>query len=326
MSNKGIWEYANQLKPLVKESFRLSLSEGNTPLEKHPNLAKDLGLENIFLKREDLNPTGAQKDRGLAFEISAHLQDEANEFAIASSGNSAISAINLLKGTQYHLHIFLSSNLSDSKIKRLVKPLEGIAPRIFKCEDVTFENFKFYFSPKPLSTAFYFSRTKNLVLLRGSTDIYGFEGFKTIAFELKKEVQNSDSIFIPTSSGTTAKGIYEGFKAENWILPFHLVQTTKINTLVHKFDKDFEPQKCSLADSIVDRIGHRALEVQEIITKSEGTGWIISDAEIRQAQNILQKHNILTSNESALIIVAVQKARSKNWDIKNPICLFTGTI
>ncbi len=324
MSKNGIWEYQNQLSPKVKEEFMLSLSEGNTPLEESPNLARDLDLKNIFLKREDLNPTGSQKDRGLAFEISAHLQDGVSDFAISSSGNSAISAINLLKGKPQNLHVFLSSNLSEEKIKRLVKSLPNIAPRILKHQDVESENFKFYFSPKPLSTAFYFSRTKNLILLRGSTDIYGFEGFKTIAFELKEHVEKADSIFIPTSSGTTAKGIYEGFKGKGINLPFHLVQTTKINTLVHKFDNDFKPQECSLAESIVDRVGHRAQEIEEIIKQSKGTGWIVSDKEILEAQEILQRNNISTSNESALTIAAIRKAKLKDWDIKNPICLFTG--
>lgn len=325
MSKNGIWEYINQLSPKIKEEFRLSVSEGNTPLEGNLALANDLGLNNIFLKREDLNPTGSQKDRGLAFEISAHLQDGVTDFAISSSGNSAISAIKLLKGKNSNLHIFLSSSLSEEKIRRLTKTLPNIAPKILKHQDIEFENFKFYFSPKPLSTAFYFSRTKNLVLLRGSTDIYGYEGFKTIAYELKKDVKKFDSIFIPTSSGTTAKGIYEGFKSFNIIIPFHLVQTTKINTLVHKFDNDFESKKCSLAESIVDRIGHRAQEVEEILKNTRGTGWVVSDKEIVEAQEILKKNKISTSNESALTIAAIKKAKSKGWNIKNPICLFTGT-
>ena len=325
MSKKGIWEYGKRLEPFVKEEFRLSLSEGQTPLEENLNLAKLLNLENIFLKREDLNPTGSHKDRGLAFEISAHQQDNAKGFVISSSGNSAISAINLLKGTDITLHIFLSSKISIPKINRLTKILPNISSEIFKGKDVEYENFKFYFSQKPLSTAFYYARTEDLILLRGSTDIYGFEGFKTIAYELQKQDIDTDSIFIPTSSGTTAKGIFEGFKQENYTIPFHLIQTSKINTLVHRFDNDYQPQASSLADSIVDRIGHRVREVEEIIKESKGTGWIISDREIQQAQEILQKEGIQTSNESALTIAAIKKAQSKGWTIKKPICLFTGT-
>ncbi len=324
MSKTGIWEYAYQLKPTVKKDFQLTLSEGNTPLQSNESLAKALHLEKIYLKREDLNPTGSHKDRGLAFEISAHIQDGIKEFVISSSGNSAISAINLLKGSNTTLNIFLSSKISETKINRLLKSLPNIPTDISKGKDFKLENFKFFFSEKPLSTAFYFARTKNLILLRGSTDIYGFEGFKTIAFELKKENPDSDSIFIPTSSGTTAKGIFEGCNQENLEIPFHLVQTTKINTLVHRFDKNYEPQTCSLADSIVDRIGHRRKEIEDIINQSKGTGWIISNKEIEEAQKILEKENISTSNESALTIAAIRKANANGWNIKKPICIFTG--
>ncbi len=322
MSNKGIWGYANKLKPFVQKKYRLSLSEGNTPLQNNQNLAKQLNLQEIYLKREDLNPTGSHKDRGLTFQISAHIQDGQKEFVISSSGNSAISAVHLLKDSKKILHIFLSSKLSVQKITRLVTPLKNISNDIFKGKDTEFENFQFYFSDKPLSNAFSFAKKNELTLLRGSTDIYGFEGFKTIVYEIQSQKIDYDSIFIPTSSGTTAKGIYEALEKTK---PLHLIQTTKINTLVHRFDKDYNPSVTSLADSIVDRVGHRAMEIEEIIKNSKGTGWIISDSEILKAQEILKNLNIQTSNESALTIAGIMKAKKNGWKIKKPLCIFTGT-
>lgn len=322
MSNKGIWGYTDKLQPFVQKKYRLSLSEGNTPLENNRNLAKELDVQEIYLKREDLNPTGSHKDRGLTFQISAHVQDGKKEFVISSSGNSAISAVKLLKNTQKILHLFLSSNLSVQKIARLVSPLENISNEIFKGKDIEFENFTFNFSNKPLSNAFSFAKENGLTLLRGSTDKYGSEGYKTIMYEIESQKIDYDSIFIPTSSGTTAKGIYEAFETTK---PLHLIQTTKINTLVHRFDKKYNPSVTSLADSIVDRVGHRAIEIEEIIKNSKGTGWIISDDEILNAQEILKNLKIKTSNESALTIAGIIKAKKNGWEIKRPLCIFTGT-
>jgi threonine synthase len=315
MTESGIWAFSERLKPFIKKEHRLSLNEGNTPLEENHSLADVLNLEKILLKREDQNPTGSHKDRGLSFQISAHLQDNKENFTISSSGNSSISAINLLKSRNEKLHIFLSENLSDEKISRL----KTIFPN-FEKKDFDFENFSFHFSKKPLSSAFKFSKTNNSVLLRGSTDIYGYEGFKTIGYEIENE--DFDSIFIPTSSGTTAKGIYEGLNLKK---PFHIVQTTKVNTLVNEFDQNYEKSESSIANSIVDKVGHRKLEINEIIEKTKGTGWAISDEEIKQAQNILQNEGIETSNESALTIAAIKKAKSEGWNIKKPLCIFTGT-
>ena len=311
----GIWTYANLLKPFVEKDFRLSLNEGGTPLEKNDQLAKILGLETFLLKREDYNPTGSHKDRGLAFQISAHLQEGQKEFVISSSGNSGISAINLLKGKKEKLHVFLSKDISDEKIFRLKK----IFPNLEK-KDLEFENFSFHFTKKPLSKAFLFSKQNNLTFLRGSTDKYGYEGFKTIGYEIEGE--DFDSIFIPTSSGTTAKGIYEGLNLKK---PFHIIQTTKINTFVEEFDKEHKKSQYSIATSIVDRVGRRQKEIKEIIEKTGGTGWAISDNEIIKAQEILEKVGIETSNESALTIAGIKKATEKGWKIKKPLCIFTGT-
>ncbi len=322
---QGVWGFSELLNPKINNEHRKTLGEGMTPLEENYELSSILNIEKIYLKREDLNPTGSHKDRGVAFQISAHLQEGKKEFAISSSGNSAISAIHILKNTNYKLDIFLSSNISISKIQRLTKTLKGNIPEeIFKGKNITYENITFHFSKKPLSELTTFVRKNNVISLRGSTDKYGYEGFKTIGYELEKI--KADSIFIPTSSGTTAKGIYEGLKEKNIVIPFHIIQTTKINTMVHRFDKNYKPSITSKADAIVDRIGHRVNEIEEIINKTKGTGWIISDKEIEESQNILKKVGIQTSNESALTIAGIIKAKKNNWEIKKPICIFTGTI
>ncbi len=139
---------------------------------------------------------------------------------------------------------------------------------VIKGKDGIVENIHIHFSPKPLSTAFSFSSNYGYTLLRGSTDIYGYEGFKTIAFELINSEKTFDHIFVPASSGTTAKGIYEGYKGAFNIPSFNIVQTTKINTLVHRFDKNYQPSVESLAEAIVDRVGHRVKEIEEIIKET----------------------------------------------------------
>lgn len=302
----GIWKYAKDFKPFVEEEFRLSLTQEETPLQQNVNLAKTLNLQTIHLKREDKNLTGSHKDRGVAFQISAHIQDGKKEFAISSSGNSAISAIKILAGREEKLHVFLPEGISEEKLDRLRK---------------ISQNFKIHYSKKPLSNAFKFAKeNEGCVLLRGSTDKYATQGFQTISYEI--EDVDFDSIFIPTSSGTTAKGIYDGMKKT---IPFHIIQTTKINTLVSKFDKDFKVSEHSLATSIVDRVGHRRDDIEDIIVKTKGSGWVIGDEDIEKAQEILKKENIHTSNESALTIAGTMKAKEKGFKIEKPLCIFTGT-
>ncbi|MEX2281533.1 MAG: threonine synthase, partial [Gemmatimonadota bacterium] len=47
-----------ELLPLTADTPRLTLHEGATPLIPAPRLAKWIGIEELFLKFEGLNPTG----------------------------------------------------------------------------------------------------------------------------------------------------------------------------------------------------------------------------------------------------------------------------
>ena len=62
----GIWRFIDLL-PIDNPEQIVSLGEGNTPLIA-ANLSDALGIH-AFWKWEGANPTGAQKDRGLAVAI-----------------------------------------------------------------------------------------------------------------------------------------------------------------------------------------------------------------------------------------------------------------
>ena len=57
----SIWKFEKYFKTKVNDKFRLTLSEGDTPLEKYENPFP--GVMNLYIKREDKNPTGSFKDR-----------------------------------------------------------------------------------------------------------------------------------------------------------------------------------------------------------------------------------------------------------------------
>ena len=65
----SLWRYREVL-PLDDERNRLTLGEGMTPLLKASRLGAQLGLSNLFIKDEGVNPTGSFKARGMAVAIS----------------------------------------------------------------------------------------------------------------------------------------------------------------------------------------------------------------------------------------------------------------
>lgn len=333
----GIWDFSEYFSPKIKPEFQISLDEGDTSCENYQKFAKSIGLLNLYLKREDRNPTGSQKDRQLAFQISAHLQDGEKEFVISSSGNAAISAAAYCQKSGLKLHIFLSPNTEKSKLERFQKIIgkdflndfESILEKGF----AEIDNLNLHFNKKAKSAAFKFAQENDFIFLRGSTDDYALEGIKTIAFELFKQAFETDSIFIPCSSGTTVSGIYEGYSQmkdslpveEGWKIPqIHLIQTTKVNTIAREFDKDFTQTETSIATAIVDRVAHRKEQAIHDIIETDGFGWVVNDDEIIKGLEVLKSFGVESSAEGGMTIAAILKALKKGWSFNSPVCVITG--
>src|SRR3990167_7670506 len=64
---------------------------GDTPLDKANNFGQAVGLTNLWVKREDLNPTGCFKDRESAVILSAASEKGHDNVYVVSSGNAALS-------------------------------------------------------------------------------------------------------------------------------------------------------------------------------------------------------------------------------------------
>jgi len=134
------------------------------------------------------------------------------------------------------------------------------------------------------------------------------EGYKELARELN-EIENLQAIFVPTSSGTTAEGLYKGFQKLNQDPQIHIIQTEYCHPMAEKFNKKFEETDSSIATAIVDKVAHRKQQVLNAISKSGGSGWTISDQRIQQAIDLVEDvSDLQISANSALSIAGIKKA------------------
>lgn len=294
------------------------MSRMNKTLQKsYPNLANKIGLSGLWIKHEYLNEAGSHKIRLLEKLIKNHLKKGQKKFVISSSGNAAIAAAYYL--TKYvkiktNLMIFISKNISAEKFQRLKKVVGS-------CQNIKIKKVL-----RPKQQAFLFSKKHNAIFLRGSTEPTAPQAYYSLAKELA-QIPNLKSIFIPTSSGITALGLHQGFKKLKKKIEIHLVQTEKIHPLTRNFDHQFSPQKTSLANAIVDRIGLRKQETNKIVQESLGSGWIISDQALKQAKKILKTETNISINtyNSFLSLAGVIKAKKTKWPLSGTVCcLFTG--
>ncbi|MBU0975453.1 MAG: pyridoxal-phosphate dependent enzyme [Patescibacteria group bacterium] len=315
----------------VKPQFRLSLGEGNTPCTNCDKLAKHMGVKYVYLKREDLNPTGSFKDRSIAFQISAYLQSGKKDFVISSSGNAAISAIGYCRKANCNLHVYISDKIPDEKLIRVfetayIDEIDFTGIRSGEIKQITKLDLTLNFTSRAKSDALKFSRKKGFVYLRGSTDDLAPVGYKTISYELVKQVKQIDAIFIPCSSGASTLGIYSGFYDVDKPCPrLHIVQTTKIHPIASIYDQQYKKSETSLSSAISDRVALRKDQVSNIVTKSGGTGWVVNDDEIDEARRILNEScGIKTSYDSALSLAGFKKALLHNHNIKIPLLILSG--
>jgi threonine synthase len=78
--------------PVTPATPALTLHEGDTPLLAVPRLAAWVGVDELYVKFEGMNPTASFKDRGMVVAVAKALESGARTVLCASTGNTAASA------------------------------------------------------------------------------------------------------------------------------------------------------------------------------------------------------------------------------------------
>ncbi|HUV81968.1 MAG TPA: pyridoxal-phosphate dependent enzyme, partial [archaeon] len=84
----SVWKY-KALLPVERDP--VSINEGGTALYRCDRLAQKIGIEDLYVKHEGLNPTGSFKDRGMTVGVSKALELGMKTLACASTGNTSAS-------------------------------------------------------------------------------------------------------------------------------------------------------------------------------------------------------------------------------------------
>lgn len=90
LARSGVWRFRELVLPQPSH-HPISAPEGNTPLIVAPPVAEWVGIGDLALKHEGMNPTGSFKDRGMTVGITQALGGGNRWVACASTGNTAAS-------------------------------------------------------------------------------------------------------------------------------------------------------------------------------------------------------------------------------------------
>jgi threonine synthase len=111
----SMWRYRDLL-PVEDETPVVSLGEGFTPLVKADRLGAELGLRNLYLKNDSMNPTNSFKDRVVSVAISWARANGFETIACASTGNLANAVAAYAARAGLECFVFIPVDLEPAKV------------------------------------------------------------------------------------------------------------------------------------------------------------------------------------------------------------------
>jgi threonine synthase len=114
----SLWRYAPLLPvlPDADPAQRVDLGAGFTPLVPAPRLGAALGLDDLWLKNDTVNPTGSFKDRVVSVALTAARALGFEVAACASTGNLAHSVAAHAAASGLAGYVFVPADLEPAKI------------------------------------------------------------------------------------------------------------------------------------------------------------------------------------------------------------------
>jgi threonine synthase len=313
-----------------------------TPLENYPELAKAIGLADLYFKREDLHPYGSHKGRSIPVMIDQYVAKGSKEFVISSSGNAALAAalhVKKLNGDYARLGESFSTiplaglrggttppkRADQYPISLSIFVGHHIAPhKLEKLKALADDNIRVLIKERPLQ-ALTVASQEGATSLRQSTDDSALVGYEALARELSL-TKGIGAIFIGTSSGTTAQALATYFDQNKLPIQVHIVQTSSCHPIADGIETYDGENEDSIADAIVDRTAMRKAKLVSLIKKTGGNAWVATNDGIVTAREMVEKNTGLNiSTNSALSVVGAMQAVYRGWEIDGAVvCMICG--
>jgi len=307
----SLWRYAPLLPDLAPE-LRVDLGAGWTPLRRAPRLGDALGLSDLWVKNDTVNPTGSFKDRVVSVALSVARVFGFDTVACASTGNLAGAAAAAAAAAGMRCYVFVPRDLETAKIVSAaaygatVVAVDGSYDQTNRlCVEIA-EAYPWAF-------------------VNVSLRPYYAEGSKTLAFETAEQLGWTlpDHVVVPIASGALLTKIRQGFEelAEAGLVQPSMVrvsgaQATGCSPVSQAFREgsdEIHPQRpATIARSLA--IGDPADGAYALSAVRETKGAIedVSDEEIREGITLLARtEGIFAETAGGVTIAALRRLRER---------------
>ena len=309
-----LWRYEEVL-PVENKQNQLSLGEGMTPLHKAEKLGKQIGLSQLFIKDESLNPTASFKARGMSVAVSMAKELGVTKVAAPSAGNAggALAAYAALAGME--AHIFVPQDTPKANIIECL----ALGANVTLVDGLITDCGKIVAERKDAEGWFDFSTLK---------EPYRVEGKKTMGYELAEQMnwELPDVILYPTGGGTGLIGMWKAFdemeamglidkKRPRMVV----VQATGCAPIVEAFQQNLtagvEIENAHTVASglrVPKAVGDFIM--LDILRKSGGTAVAVTDEElVADAREIGKYEGIFAAPEGGALLSALKKLITDKW-------------
>lgn len=304
--DNSLWRY-RELLPPPTDVEPVTLGEGGTPLLRVTRFCRGLGLSNVWVKDESVNPTQSFKARGMSVAVSMAKLLGATKLAVPSAGNAggALAAYAARAGLE--AHIFMPRDTPRANIvecRVLGAHVELIDGLITDCGAEIAKR-------KQAEGWFDMSTLK---------EPYRVEGKKTLGYELAEQMNWGlpDVILYPTGGGTGLIGMWKAFdemEKLGWISEkrprMFSVQATGCAPIVRAFEEGEShanefPQAHTVASGLRVPKAIGDFIMLKILRDSGGGAIAIDDAEmIRTADKIGSEEGLFVAPEGAACFAAL---------------------
>ena len=277
----SMWRY-RELMPLLEGEAPVTLGEGWTPMLHTKRLGAAVGMSELYVKDESLNPTNSFKARGLSAAVTRALHLGADALSIPTAGNAGNAMAAYAANAGLTAHVFMPRDVK----KPFIRECELYGASVTLVDGLITDAGK---------------RAAELGKVNGWYDVstlkepYRIEGKKTMGYEVAEQFNWTlpDWIIYPTGGGTGMVGMWKAFaemSALGWIDPVkrpHMVtvQAEGCAPIIRAYDEGAERSTMfenahTVADGLRVPKAIGDFLVLRAVRESDGAAVAVSDADM----------------------------------------------
>jgi threonine synthase len=302
----NIWRYSDFLP--FESPVDSNLAAGVSPLLKADNLARALGIGEVWVKNDAANPTHSFKDRVVTVALAKAKELGYEVVACASTGNLANAVAAHAAAAGLESYVFIPADLEEQKVLATGVYGTNLVAVRGNYDDVN-------------RLCMELAAEREWAFVNVNMRPYYAEGSKTLAFEIAEQLGFSipDRVIAPIASGSLFTKIARGF--EEWLeigllegkLPvINGAQAEGCSPVAEAFSKGFDVCRPVKPDTIAKSlaIGNPAdgPYAVDLARRIGGSIDAVSDAEIREGIRLLaQTTGVFTETAGGVTTAVLQK-------------------